>query len=185
MMLLFNKNVFKILLIFAVSPGKSFSRGEIKSLLGISNVTLDNALSYLLNSEILIKKSRRFSLNFENENLEIIMDLVKKEYTKFKRLPLKILFILVDLGFIIGKKKGIDAYLFGSYSKLIFNEKSDIDIAIIGNVDGIMKELKVFSNKVKKKYGKIIEYHFFGKDFYKNKKDPFVKEILLDGIKIA
>ncbi len=185
MMLLFNKNVFKILLILAVSSGKSFSRKEIKDLLGISNVSLDNALNYLIKSEILVKRLRRFSLNFKNDNSELVIDLVKKEYVRFKKLPLRIIFILTDLGFILGKKKGVDAYLFGSYSKLIFNDKSDIDIAVIGNSNDIINELKSFSGRVKKRYGKIIEFHFFKEDFYKNKKDPFAKEVLLDGIKIA
>ena len=76
-----------------------------------------------------------------------------------------------------------DVYLFGSYAKLIFSESSDVDIAIVSNQIN-KKEADKVIKKLEKKHKKEIELHYFTRNFYKNKRDPLVKEILQHGIKM-
>ena len=76
----------------------------------------------------------------------------------------------------------LKAYLFGSYSKLIYKDTSDIDIALL---DSMEKYSKIIG-KLERKYGKRIEAHYFEKkEFYRNKKDPLVKDILKNGIRLV
>ncbi|MEW6408449.1 MAG: nucleotidyltransferase domain-containing protein, partial [Patescibacteria group bacterium] len=99
-------------------------------------------------------------------------------------IPLNVYFLLMDLISDIKLIK-TEVYLFGSYSKLIYREDSDIDIAILNN-NSFKKELiNKFIKKLEKKYNKKIELHFFNKsEFYKNKKDPLIKDIIRNGIKL-
>ena len=76
-----------------------------------------------------------------------------------------------------------DVYLFGSYAQLIFNEKSDMDIAIISDKVN-KKEVEKIIRKLEKKHKKVIETHFFSKKFYNNKRDILVKEILQNGVRL-
>ena len=47
------------------------------------------------------------------------------------------------------------------------------------------KEIYKLLQKLESKYGKKIEIHYFGTNFYKNKKDPFVQEIIKNGLKLV
>ena len=170
----------KVLTVFSLSPGSKFLRKEVKDKINLNNVNLDNVINVLLNSD-LIKKEKRF-LYFNLENKEIL-GLVQEEYKKLKELPLEVYFSIVDLIFILSKFKGLDVYLFGSYSKLIFKEDSDIDIAIIS--EGIdKKNIIPLTSKIESRYNKKIEIHYFGKNFYSNKKDPLINDILRNGVKL-
>lgn len=75
-------------------------------------------------------------------------------------------------------------YLFGSYSKLIYNENSDVDIALV--ITSINEDIiNKIVNKLEKKYDKKIELHIFDKQkFYKNKKDPLIKDIVKNGVRL-
>lgn len=76
------------------------------------------------------------------------------------------------------------AYLFGSYVKGTYSEDSDIDIAIIGDDftgDCIEDTFKLM--KLRRKIDSRIEPHpFNNKDF--DILDPFVQEIMKNGIKL-
>jgi len=113
------------------------------------------------------------------------MELISKQYTNLKELPFDVYLLLLDVTSEFSIVKGIEIYLFGSYSKLIFNENSDVDLAILttDNLDKMKIKKKI--RKMEKLYDKSIELHFFVKKlFYKNKKDPLVKEILKNGLKL-
>src|SRR3989344_3645110 len=177
---LFNQDIFKIISLFNLSPGSRFNRKEIKDKINLNNLPLDNALSKLISSNILTKKGNYYSINFENEYAKILLNMVSKQYKLLKEIPFNIYLLLLDLIYYISKFKGLEAYLFGSYSKLIYRENSDIDIAVLGNID--KKLLQKFIIKLEKDYQKNIEVHFFDKkEFYKNKNDPLVKDILRNG----
>ena len=97
MLNIFNKTVFKILLLFSASPGRNLNRNVIKGLIKANNIVLDKALTTLLNEEILVKKKRMYSINFENEIGLQVLDLITKEYDLFKKIPFKIMFSIIDL----------------------------------------------------------------------------------------
>jgi len=180
---LFDSNILKIMTIFSISPGSRLNRKIIKEKTGIANVILDKTLAKLVNFKLLIKEKGFFALNFKNAEVKWIINLVAENYAKFKQIPLKEYFVILNIIDEFSKIKDVgDVYLFGSYAKLIFRENSDIDIAVISEID--KKEINKVAGKLEKKYNKKIEVHFFTKKFYNNKRDPLVKEILQHGIKI-
>lgn len=183
---IFDKDIIKILTLFSVSPGSKFTRNEIKEKAVLNNVPLDSALSKLLNNKLLIKEKRFFNLNFENKNLKALMEIVRKEHLKFKEIPLKIYYILIDVSVVLANIKNIiNVYLFGSYAKLIHTEKSDIDLAVILEKEGkdIISKIKKSINKIERKYNKSLELHFFDKRDV-HQKDPIIKEILRNNVEV-
>ncbi len=181
---LLDKNIIKILTVFSLSPGSRLNRKIIKEKTNLNNIILDKTLAELTNFKVLIREKNFFVLNFENKESKELINLISKNYTKLRQLPLKEYFIILDIALEISKIRDIgDVYLFGSYAKLIFKENSDIDFAIISN-NAIKEEVNKLTKKLGKKHRKTIEVHYFTKKFYNNKKDPLVKEILQHGIRI-
>jgi predicted nucleotidyltransferase len=103
-------------------------------------------------------------------------------------LPFEVQFALIEFINEVLKFRGIvKVLLFGSYSKLIFTAKSDIDLAVIlydkfKNKTILEKKIFKITEKVSKKYKKHIETHFFEEKDLKHKEDPLIKDILRDGI---
>lgn len=181
---IFNKDILEVLTVFSISPGSKFLRKELKERTRLNNINLDNAITILLNSN-LIKKEKRF-LSLDLNNVKQIIMLVSEQYQELKELPLDVYFTIVNLIFLLSKFKGINVYLFGSYAKLVYKEKSDIDIAIVSDsiTNKGKKEISRLIQKLESRYAKKIEIHYFGIDFYKNKKDTLVQEIIKNGLKL-
>ena len=183
---IFNKEAVMDLTLFSVSPGSKFTRNEIKEKTALNNIPLDNALNVLLNNRILTREKRFFSLNFENKNSKILLDAIKNEHIRFKEIPLKIYYLLLDASAVMSHITSITkVYLFGSYAKLIYTDRSDVDLAVILEKEdkGAIDKIKKSANKIEKKYGKSIELHFFEeKDM--RQKDPIIKEILRNNVEL-
>ena len=178
---IFDKTIAKILTLFAVSPGSKFTRNEIKKKTMLNNLPLDKALNCLAKEGIIKKEKRLLRLDFEDERSKKVLELVKREYVKFKEIPLNIYYVLADISSML-VNYAEHAYLFGSYAKLIYTEKSDIDLAIIlKKGSAAAKKIKSEIVKLEKKYGKTIEGHFFSQEDLKQK-DPLVKEIRRNSI---
>jgi len=182
---LFSQDCFKVLSLFSLSPGSRFNRDEIKAKVLLNNVPLDAALARLLSSGVLVRVGNFYSLNFESDFAKVLVDLCRKQHKLLKELPLVVYYLLLDFVSALSSVKGVEVLLFGSYSKLVFTEKSDIDLAVLT----IKRVDKVFFNglvlKLEKVYGKNVEVHFFDKrSFLKSKKDPLVKDILKNGIRL-
>lgn len=182
---LIDRNPAKIILALASSPGRNFTRKELKEKSRMHNLPLDNALNFLTANKVIVKKKKIIYINLDN----ILVQQIIEEIKKFKAIPLAVQYLLIDFILESSKISGIESvFLFGSYSKLIFTEKSDVDIAVIfneeKNIEVKKKKIFLISKKLSKKYKKEIQEHIFQKDFYKNKKDVFVKEILQQGIKL-
>jgi predicted nucleotidyltransferase len=177
---IFNQNIIKILTLFSISPGSRFLRNEIKEKTKLNNATLDDSLNILLNAGIIKKDKRLLSLNLEYKE---IIYLIKKEHQKLNELYTEAYFPILEVLSFLSFKKGLKAYLFGSYAKLIHNENSDIDIAVVSNKFNQKQKDKLnkIISKIEKKYKKNIEIHYFTGEFYKNKRDSLVKDILRNG----
>ena len=181
---LIDKNHAKILLFLAVSPGSRYSRKEIKEKTGMNNVPLDNSLNALINLKLINEENKIYSLNLENEIVQQLM----KEKRKIFNLPLKVQFILLDfIDYALNLKSINRIILFGSSSKLIFSEKSDIDIAVIfadkiKNREKAEKKISAFEDKLSKKYRKEIQSHFFLEKDLERKEDTLIRDILRNGI---
>ncbi|MFH0752432.1 MAG: nucleotidyltransferase domain-containing protein [archaeon] len=181
----FTQNCFKIITLFSLSPGSNLNRTEIKNKTRLNNVPLDNALTSLTNSGIL-KKKTNYSINFEHDYSKPLLELCKKQYKQLKELPLNAYFPIIDLTNSLSKLKDLEIILFGSYSKLIYTTKSDIDLALLHSRMIDKKAVQKTTQWLEKTYGINIEIHYFDKEgFYKNKKDPLVKEILKNGVKLS
>jgi predicted nucleotidyltransferase len=178
----FNKDILKILTVFSISRGSKFLRNELKDKTRLHNVNLDNAINTLINCRLIKKEKRFLSLDFENQSIKSIIDLVFREYKRLKELPLDVYFVLIEFIESLSKIKNIKVYLFGSYAKLIFKENSDIDLAVIGEIN--RKEFDGIIQRLESKYDRVLEVHYFTNKFYKNKKDPLVKEILRNGVEL-
>ena len=179
-----NQDAFKLLTVFSLSPGSRFRRKELKELTRLNNVPLDKALLRLVSSGMLSKRGT-YSVNIENEWVETLIRLCSKQHIQLKRIPLKVYFIIADFVFQASSFKGIELYLFGSYSKLVFSEKSDIDVAVLTlqNAKVVKGQLLALAEKLGKSYGKDVQLHFFDKKaFYSNKKDALVSEIIKNGV---
>ena len=181
---LFDRNAMRILTVFSLSRGSRLNRKTIKELTQMPNIIADKTLAKLINHNFLTKEKNLFALNFENEEAKKIVQMCFERYNKFKHLPLKEYFTVLDIRDEISKIKNPgDVYLFGSYAKLTFNEKSDIDIAIVS--DNVSKrDVDAVVRKLEKKYKKTIEVHRFTRKFYNNKRDALVKEIIQHGIRL-
>lgn len=181
--LIFDRDIFKILTLFSISPGSRFRRNELKEKTKLNNVPLDIILLKLINLGFLNKEKNIYSLNLEFKNSSDIINIINKQYKLLKEIPLDIYFLLIDLVSDIKLLK-IEIYLFGSYAKLIYKENSDVDIAILSKSFN-QKSISNLIKKLENKYNKKIELHIFDKsEFYKNKKDPLIKDIIRNGIKV-
>lgn len=184
MKVLLNENIVKILAVFSLSPGSRLNRKILQEKTNMNNIILDKTLNQLINFKFLSKEKNFFSLNFKNKETKNILEIVSENYDKLKQMPLYSYFIILDIFEEISKIKNIgDVYLFGSYSKLIFKESSDIDFAVVSD-EVNKKEVNKTIQKLEKRFNKKIEMHFFTKEFYKNKRDPLVKEIIQQGVKL-
>ncbi len=183
---LFNQDCFKILSLFGLSPGSRFNRTELKRRTRLHNVPLDKALSLLLSSGVLRREGKYYSINFENASGKKILELCQKQYRELRELPLDVYYLLVDLIAPLSSIKGIGVFLFGSYAKLVYTDKSDVDIALLHPSGWRPPEkIKNLVKKLERIYQKKVEVHYFEKgSFYRNKRDPVVKGILKDGIKL-
>ena len=179
---IFTQDCFKIMILFSLSPGSKFNRKEIKEKVRLNNVPLDKALVNLSNSKMLKKEGKIYALDFENEHTQKLIEIVGKDHKKLKTLPLIVFYLLVDLISFLSLERKIEVFLFGSYAKLIYKEKSDVDIAVLYFKKIDKKQINKIVLKLERVYNKNIEIHYFDKMlFYKNKKDPLIKDILRNG----
>ena len=181
---IFNKEVLEVLTVFSISPGSKLTRKDLKERTKLNNVILDNAINTLLNSNLIKKEKRFLTLNLDTSKQ--IIKLIFDEYKALKELPLDVYFSIAAIIFFLSKSKNINAYLFGSFAKLVYKETSDIDIAIISDkiTEKEKKEINSLIQKLESRYGKKIEMHYFGMNFYKNRKDPLVREIMINGVRL-
>ena len=172
----------KIISFLIISPGSKYNRKELKEKTGMNNIPLDKTLKKLKSFHIIEEKDHLFSINFQDDKISKIIELIQREYKEFN-LPYNIFNILIDISEKLSMIKEIkEARLFGSYSKLIYNQKSDIDIAIIlydkiKNKNKIQEKIEKIILKISKKNKKKIETHFFSEKDMK-RKDSLIKEIL-------
>lgn len=179
----FTQDCFKILTFFSLSPGSRWRRKEIKEKTRLHNVPLDKALGNLIQAGAIIKEKNHYALNFENENAKKLIEFCSRQYRQLRELPLDVFYLLVDLAAVPLLQKGVEVHLFGSYTKLVYHEKSDVDIALLYSGEIDKSRLAAVVTKLEKTYHKHIDLHYFERAaFYKNKNDPLVKGILKDGV---
>ena len=78
-----------------------------------------------------------------------------------------------------------EVYLFGSYAKGTNHEDSDIDVAIIINSDNNVFDLMVELMMLTQNIDLRIEPHPITTEDYQKVSNPFVREVVDTGIKVA
>ncbi len=182
---IFTPDCFKVLSLFSLSPGSRFNRTDIKSRTKLNNVPLDKALLLLLSSGIILRTQNYYGLNFENDYTKQLLEICSKQYKRLKELDLKVYYLLLDLIAGLSLIKKAEIFLFGSYAKLVYKENSNVDIAILYSTQPDKANINKLIMKLEGVYQKKVEVHYFEKkSFYKNKKNPLIKSILKDGVKL-
>lgn len=188
------KTAWKILFVLAEAPGKAISRKEIQGLTKLGNKVLTRFLLVLEKFDIIaankIGKRYYYKLNLSNPFVEQILELIRLEKKKLNNPDFIILNILREFIYEltnINLANLKEVILFGSYAKRVYHKESDIDVAVILEEKNVNDELLItdFIDKLKKRFGKEIQPHYYTEKEFKNlKKDRLVQEIVRDGIKL-
>lgn len=182
---IFTPDCFKILSLFSISSGSRFNRTEIKSRTKLNNVPLDKALLSLVNSLVLVRSGNYYGINFECEYSQKLLEICSKQYQQLRELPLEMYYLVIDLVTPLSQLKRNEAFLFGAYAKRVYTEKSKVDLAILYSKQPDKANINKLIMKLEGVYQKKVEVHYFEKkSFYKNKKNPLIKSILKDGVKL-
>jgi len=189
---LIERNIAKIIALFLLSPGSKYTRKEIKEKTGMNNVPLDKALKKLLKTEMLKEEKNLLGLNpAEPEEAKKLKEIITADYRdKLNFVTLKIFYIILEASDKLSCIKEVkELVLFGSYAKLIYSEKSDIDFAVflgkkIKNKEKTERKILKEMSKIEKRHKKKIEIHFFSEEDKKHKEDPLIKDILKNGRKV-
>ncbi|WP_324735516.1 nucleotidyltransferase domain-containing protein [Thermococcus sp. SY098] len=96
------------------------------------------------------------------------------------------------------KKKALEAFLeelrdkfgdrieeiivFGSYARGDYDEESDIDVLIVGNV--LFDDVVDISTKVLLKYGELISPIVISPEEFRRRNDSFIRTVKREGIKV-
>ncbi|NJF26063.1 nucleotidyltransferase domain-containing protein [Thermococcus sp. Bubb.Bath] len=75
-----------------------------------------------------------------------------------------------------------EVFLFGSYARGDYDEESDIDVLIVGEVD--FDEIIELVTEVLLKYGELISPILLKPDEFKKRNDSFIRTVKTEGIPI-
>lgn len=179
----------KILCLFSHTPGRTFTRMEIQQMTKLANNPLSESLKVLVGTRVLKKNGRKYALNFENDEVNDLVEFFKSESRKLRNQPYSIWLILFESSTrLLAAKLGVKMlYLFGSQAKLIAHEKSDIDLAIVLEKKREPKldlALEKIASALESRFGRKIQIHTFEAGEFTKNKTAMVNEILRDGIRI-
>lgn len=185
------RSAWKILFVLAEAPGKGISRKNIKELTKLGNKVIIKFLLVLEKFNLIlidkIGKTHYYKLNLSSQFAEQILKLIKSEKSMLNNPDFEVLNITREFMYEltnINLQNLKEIILFGSYAKRTYHKESDIDIAIILNEKNVNEELLITDviSRIKKRFGKEIQLHYFTEKEFKEKKTKLIEEILRDGI---
>lgn len=170
-----NKKIQQILIFFFLNPKKSLYLKQLSDQLDLDNGNLSRYLNSLVVNGILSAREegrqKYFSLN---PNYPVLMEL--KKMITLNAGP------EILLKEILSKNDDLKkAYIFGSYASGKFNDKSDLDIMLIGNHNSINIRREII--KLQKQFGREINTIDYTEDEYNKKikeKDGFLSKVLAE-----
>jgi len=172
--MLLNNNTFKILAEFCSDYSKRIYGGQVAKKLKMNQKTVANILNSLEKQNIVKYstegKNKYYFLNKLNPQISDILKILELErknnfvakYSRFREL-----FIALE------KKASGILVIFGSYANFTNNEKSDLDVFVLGKIGGV-KDLE-------EKYGLKINIVKSIKEKF-NKEEVFIKEVMKNHI---
>ena len=172
--MLLNKNTFKVLAEFCSDYSKKIYGGQIAKKLKMNQKTVSNVLNALEKQNIVKYstegKNKYYFLNRLNPKiLDIlkILELGRKNNFLDKYPKLSELFIALE------KRTSEMLIIFGSYANFTANDKSDLDVFVLGKI-GEIEDLE-------KKYNLNINIIKSSKEKF-NKEEVFIKEVIKNHI---
>jgi len=166
---------FKILEYFMLNPTEKTYLQELAKKLDVSPGSVNNYCN-IFEKDGLIKREKKGNLHIFSTNND-----------NFRVRELKKAIFLNILG-ELGLEKISDDYtsiiIYGSHASGDFDERSDIDLLVIGNEDKVNKDLVV---KIMKKVGKEIQLNVIQMikwEKMKKKDDAFVKSVIKNHVLI-
>ncbi len=172
--MLLNNNAFKVLAEFSSDYSKRIYGGQVAKKLKMNQKTVANVLNFLEKQNILKYstegKNKYYFLNKLNPQIPDILKILEigRKNNFFDKYPkLKELFIALEK-----RAEGI-LVIFGSYANFTSNEKSDLDVFVMGKIREIRdleEKYTIKINVVKSNREKF------------NKDDVFIKEIIKNHI---
>lgn len=168
--LLTSKVRARILRLF-FNSSKNYHLRELARFLGINVNQAKRELDLLTSLEIIkfeiVGNSKRYSANKDCRVYNELRSIVAKDFS-----------VEEELKGVLSKLSNIrSAFIFGSYAKNKMDEKSDIDLMIIGNPD--LNELNKLICSIEAKINKPIQYFVYTpKEFNKKKSYGFVKNVV-------
>ena len=172
--MLLNKNTFKILSGFCTDYSKRIYGRQIAKAMKMNQKTASNILNNMEKQNILKYategKNKYYYLNKLNPQIPDILKIIEieRKNTLFLKYPkLKELFLTLE------KRTKGTIILFGSYANFTSNEKSDIDIFVMGSIEEI--------EDLEERYGIKINIIKSKKEKF-DKEEVFIKEIIKNHI---
>ncbi len=169
----------KILVRFFADESNKFYINEMARIVGTTQGTCRRELNKLVDMGLLMT-SREGNLQFYLVNKKTPF------YKEFKTIIQKTIGIEALLKEALERVAGIAfAFVFGSYAKNEFKPESDIDMAVVGEVNEklLIKNLKHIEKTIEKE----INYHLYSRKEFKEKirANSFVRNIIKDYIIVA
>lgn len=168
--MLLNENAFKVLAEFCSDYSKRIYGRQIAKKLKMNQKTVANVLNALEKQNIIKYstegKNKYYFLNKLNPQISDILkilELGRKNNFISKYSKLRELFIVLE------KKTSGILVIFGSYANFTSNEKSDLDIFVLGKINEV-KDLE-------EKYGLKMNIVKSNKEKF-NKEEIFIKEVM-------
>ncbi len=164
-------NKLKVVEVFFKNPNKSFHIRELSRITGLSPTGIIKIIKKLKQENLLVSKKEKVT--------EEIKPTFNDKFYLIKRLYN--IYSLYDSGLIDFLKGFYEEpkviILFGSYSKGLDTEKSDIDICVITNKDDL-PDLKTFERKLNRKIN-VINPRI--KNMKKEFKNSLINGVVLEG----
>mgnify|MGYP001558553237 CR=1 FL=1 len=172
--MLLNEKAFKVLAEFCSDYSKRIYGGKVAKTVKMNQKTVANVLNNLEKQNILKYstegKNKYYFLNKLNPQIPEylkILELVRKNYFTAKNSKIRELFTALE------KNTSGTLIIFGSYANFTNNEKSDLDIFVLGKIKDV-KELG-------EKYNLQINIIKSTRDKF-NKDEVFIKEVIKNHI---
>ncbi len=184
------KSTWRILELLLETPRKKVSRKELFEHTLLGNAPLSEGLQRLTVAGLLLKekkgKKESYLLNLGNDYIVFLQKLWELERKDLHYLDYEIKVLLSEITRQLIDRSGIkEIVLFGSHAKGTASMQSDIDLAVIienGISENIIEiEITKMIQKIKEKFGKEIQIHYFQKEHF-NDDDALAKEIKKEGI---
>lgn len=179
------KSSWRVLELMAETPGREYTRPELKKYTHLGNKSLSSALQRFTLAGILLEKKNTYSLNMSSEIVSVLVKKVKHARAAVGHLDYDTYVVLNEFTRkILNKLSGVrKVLLFGSVARGTASESSDIDIAlVVKKYDKKTKE-KVYGiiEKLESRYKREIQVHYFTESELKDKKDNLAEQVRKEG----